>query len=71
MPAAPPPPASTAPARWVAVGLGVFFLGIAITVDPIGSSPDSGLLDLGHNGTRGLIGLFGGVLLVGALVRPR
>ncbi|HND00326.1 MAG TPA: hypothetical protein PKW90_29640, partial [Myxococcota bacterium] len=64
-PATPRAPTSSS---WIVLALGAFFLVLAVVVDPIGASPDSGLLDLGRTGTRGLIGLFGGVLLVGGLV---
>ena len=50
---------------WSLFGIGVLFLVVAIPLDPIGSSPDSGIIDLGQTGTRWLLGGLGGVLLLG------
>ncbi|MBX7228728.1 MAG: hypothetical protein K1X48_03860 [Burkholderiaceae bacterium] len=47
------------------LGIGLLLLFIAIFLDPIGSFPDSGMFDLGKNGTRWLLASLGAVLLVG------
>ena len=41
------------------LGIGILLLVIAAFVDPIGSSPDTGVLDLGSSGTKWLLGAFG------------
>ncbi|MFO1436219.1 MAG: hypothetical protein U1F34_07705 [Gammaproteobacteria bacterium] len=46
------------------IGIGSLLLIIAIFTDPIGPSPDSGIIDLGQNGTRWLLGVLGGILLL-------
>jgi hypothetical protein len=45
------------------VGLGFLLLFIATFVDPIGASPDTGVIDLGPTGTKWLLGTMGAVLL--------
>lgn len=55
-------------------GIGVLLLAIAAFVDPIGSSPDTGVLDLGVNGTKRLLGVFGVFFIaagIAALVKAR
>jgi hypothetical protein len=52
-------------ARWGLLGIGLLLLFLAIFGDPIGSSPDSGVVDLGPTGTRWLLGGLGGVLVLG------
>lgn len=47
------------------LAIGTLLLGIALFADPIGPSPDSGVLDLGSTGTRYLLGVLGGVFLAG------
>ena len=46
-------------------GIGLLFLVIAIFLDPIGTSPDSGAVDLGQSATKWLLGGFGAVFLLG------
>ncbi len=64
----PPQPPQDPRSSWISIGLGCFFVAIAILFDPIGPSPDTGVFDLGSTGTRCLIGLLGGVFLVAGLV---
>ena len=52
-------------AAWGLLGVGLLLLFIALFLDPIGSSPDSGVLDLGPRGTRWLLGVLGGAMLLG------
>jgi hypothetical protein len=52
-------------ARWGLFGVGLLLLVIAVFLDPIGSSPDSGVVDLGPTGTRWLLGGLGGAFWVG------
>lgn len=53
--------------KYVAViglfGIGALLLCVAVFVDPIGSSPDTGILDLGTRGTKWLLGAFGAVFI--------
>jgi hypothetical protein len=46
-------------AKWCLLGIGSLLLLIAIFFDPIGSSPDSGVINLGTTGTKWLLGIFG------------
>ena len=53
-------------------GIGILLLTIAVFCDPIGSSPDTGVLDLGSSGTKWLLGAFGTSFIaagMGALVK--
>ena len=52
-------------AIWALIGIGLMLLFIAINIDPIGRSPDSGIIDLGVSGTRWLLGVFGAVFAFG------
>ena len=52
-------------AMWGLFGIGLLLLVIAIFLDPIGSSPDSGVVDLGPAGTKLLLGGVGAALLLG------
>jgi hypothetical protein len=54
-------------AMWGLYGMGLLLLFIAIFLDPIGSSPDSGVVDLGPTGTRWLLGGIGGAFLMGGV----
>ena len=49
------------------IGIGLVLLAIALFFDPIGQSPDSGVLDLGSTGSKWLLGTFGVVFLVGGI----
>ena len=49
-------------------GIGTLLLTIAVFVDPIGSSPDTGVLDLGVSGTKWLLGAFGFFFIAGGIV---
>jgi hypothetical protein len=49
------------------LAIGVLLLVIAIFLDPIGSSPDSGMFYLGPTATRWLLGLLGGAFLLAGL----
>lgn len=56
------------------LGIGILLLTIAVFFDPIGSSPDTGVLDLGVSGTKWLLGVFGASFIaagIGALVKAR
>jgi hypothetical protein len=64
--------------KYVAVigllGIGVLLLVIAAFVDPIGSNPDTGALDLGSRGAKWLLGAFGVFFLaagIGALAKAK
>lgn len=52
-------------ATWSLIAIGLMLLVIAIFLDPVGSSPDSGIVDLGSVGTRWLLGGLGGVFVLG------
>jgi hypothetical protein len=52
-------------ARAGLLGIGVLLLGLAWCTDPLGASPDSGLVDLGPTGTRWLLAGLGGCFLLG------
>lgn len=52
-------------AAWSLIAIGVLLLAIAIFFDPIGPSPDSGIVDLGAIGTKWLVGCLGGVFVAG------
>ena len=47
--------------------IGLLLIVIAIFTDPIGSSPDSGIVDLGVTGTRWLLGFLGGAFVFGGV----
>jgi hypothetical protein len=49
-------------------GIGALLLAITALVDPIGGSPDTGVLDLGSGGTKWLLGTFG-IFFVAAGIR--
>lgn len=51
------------------VTLGTFLIMLALLIDPIGASPDTGLIDLGPVGTKVLLILPGLLLLVVGLFR--
>lgn len=56
------------------LGIGILLLTIAVFFDPIGSSPDTGVLDLGSRGTKWLLGAFGVSFIasgIGAIVNAR
>jgi hypothetical protein len=58
---------------WIVLALGLFFAALS-TVDLVGDDPDSGLFDLGPQGTAYLLRAFAAVLVVAgvlALVRRR
>ena len=50
---------------WSLFGIGSLLLVIAVFLDPIGSSPDSGIVDLGPTGTRWFLGILGGAFFLG------
>jgi len=61
-------------ASWCIFLIGALLIFIAIFLDPIGSSPESGIIDLGTVGTRRLLGSIGSVcVLIGivALIKKR
>ena len=47
------------------IGMGGVLLVIAIFYDPIGASPDSGVIELGPVGTRWLLGVLGSTFWIG------
>jgi hypothetical protein len=49
------------------IGVGFILLAIALFFDPIGQSPDSGVLDLGSTGSKWLLGMFGLIFLTGGI----
>jgi hypothetical protein len=53
-----------AKAMWGLLAIGLLCLVIAIFQDPLGSTPDSGEIDLGPTGTRWLLGAFGSAFLI-------
>jgi hypothetical protein len=46
-------------------GVGALLVVIAVFVDPVGPSPDSGVFDLGPIGTKWLLGVLGGSMVLG------
>ena len=54
-------------AIWMLFGIGALLLAIAFYFDPIGTSPDSGVLDLGSVGTKRLLGCAGGFCILGGV----
>ena len=54
-------------AMWGLLGIGLLLIGIAIFTDPIGPSPDTGIVDLGVSGTRWLLGFLGCALVLGGV----
>ena len=54
-------------ASWSLFGIGSLLLVIAILFDPIGPSPDSGIIDLGTSRTKWLLGIFGSFFLLAAI----
>jgi len=55
-------------------GTGGLLILVALFLDPIGSSPDSGIIDLGPTGTRKLLLVFGLIFVVsgfGALIKSK
>jgi hypothetical protein len=46
------------------VGVGLVVLVVGVWFDPIGSDPESGLVQLGVTGTKWLLGAFGGFFLL-------
>jgi len=51
-------------AKFGLFALGLVLLLVALVFDPVGTSPDSGVIDLGPSGTRWLLGGLGGSALV-------
>jgi hypothetical protein len=49
------------------IGVGFILLAIALFFDPIGQSPDSGVLDLGSTGSKWLLGTFGVIFVAGGV----
>jgi len=47
------------------LGIALMFIGLGVFTDPIGPDPDSGLIDLGTNGTKILLVGFGVSFLLG------
>jgi hypothetical protein len=54
-------------AMWGLYAIAFLLLAIATFLDPIGTSPDSGVFDLGVTGTKWLLGGLGWGFLVGGL----
>ncbi|MEO8671161.1 MAG: hypothetical protein ABI411_07580 [Tahibacter sp.] len=50
------------------LGIGGLLLVLAAMIDPIGSSPDTGVLDLGSGGTRWLLGVCGALFAAAGVV---
>lgn len=48
--------------------VGLLLLGLAWFSDPIGSDPDSGILELSRTQAKWLLGLFGGVFVAAGIV---
>jgi nitrate reductase gamma subunit len=55
-------------ASWSIFFIGALLLFIALFTDPIGTSPDTGIIDLGTVGTRWLLGGIGSVCLLVGIV---
>ena len=54
-------------AMWGLFGIGLLLIFTAMFTDPIGPSPDSGVIDLGVLGTRWLLGFLGGAFVLGGV----
>jgi predicted phage tail protein len=54
-------------AMWGLFGIGLLLIVIAIFTNPVGPSPDSGIVDLGVSGTRWLLGSLGGAFVLGGI----
>ena len=52
---------------WGLFGIGLLLIVIAVFTDPIGPSPDTGIVDLGVSGTRWLLGFLGGTFVLGGV----
>lgn len=50
---------------WSLVVIGLLLISTAVFFDPIGSSPESGVVDLGIVGTKWLLGILGGACVLG------
>lgn len=50
-------------------GIGLLLLAIAAWFDPIGSNPDTGIIDLSPDGARLLLAAFGVFFLIGGILR--
>ena len=53
-------------AKFGLLAVGLVLLLVALVFDPVGTSPDSGVIDLGPSATRWLLGGLGGGALVAA-----
>ncbi|RCX11750.1 hypothetical protein [Extensimonas vulgaris] len=56
------------------LGIGALLLFIALFLDPIGNSPDTGVFDLGTRGTKWLLGILGAGFVaagVGAICKAK
>jgi hypothetical protein len=51
--------------------VGLLLLGLAWFGDPIGSDPDSGLIELSRTQAKWLLGVFGGVFIAGGVKSRR
>jgi hypothetical protein len=47
--------------------MGCLLLASAVFLDPLGSAPDSGVMDLGQTGTRWLLGALGGAIVASGI----
>ncbi len=63
-----PPNQTETIASWCIFLIGALLLFIAIFFDPIGSSPDTGIIDLGTVNTKWLLGGIGSVCLLIGIV---
>jgi hypothetical protein len=52
-------------AKWGLIEIALLLLVIAVFLDPIGSSPDSGVVDLDPTGTKWFLGGLGALWLLG------
>jgi hypothetical protein len=54
-------------AMWGLLGIGLLLIVLAIFTDPVGASPNTGIVDLGVSGTRWLLGFLGGAFVLGGV----
>jgi hypothetical protein len=54
-------------ANWLLIAIGLLLIVIGIFFDPIDSSPDTGIIDLGPVGSKWLVGSLGSIFVLAGL----